>query len=77
MNQNGKIEKFLRGKNRSLSVAQAHSLFKIGSLTKRISEMRKAGLKIETIIGKDRKAKYKIEAKDVRGSTKTKFYTEK
>lgn len=74
--QNAKIEKYLRGTNRSLTVAQARSKFKIGSLTKRISEMRKAGLKVNSNRVLNGKAKYTIELKDKRGSTKMKFCTE-
>jgi len=68
--QYAKIEKYLRGKNRSLTVAQARSMFKIESLPKRISVMRKSGLKISSNIGKNRRAKYTIDAKDASGSTK-------
>lgn len=67
-NQTSFLEKYLRGTDRTLSVAQAAANYGIKNLSARMSEMRKAGLKVETLTNTSGKTAYRVSARDVRGS---------
>jgi phosphoribosylformylglycinamidine (FGAM) synthase-like amidotransferase family enzyme len=67
-NQASFLETYLRGTNRTLSVAQAQANYGIQKLTARISELRAAGLNVKTITNTSGNTAYKISARDVNGS---------
>ena len=67
-NQASFLETYLRGTNRTLSVAQAQANYGIAKLTARISELRAAGLNVKTITNTSGNTAYKISARDVNGS---------
>jgi hypothetical protein len=67
-NQVSFLERYLRGTNKTLSVAQAQANYGIEKLTARISELRAAGLNVKTITNTSGNTAYKISARDVNGS---------
>jgi hypothetical protein len=67
-NQVSFLERYLRGTNKTLSVAQAQANYGIEKLTARISEMRAAGLNVKTITNSSGNTAYKISARDFTGS---------
>ena len=67
-NQVSFLERYLRGTNKTLSVAQAQANYGIEKLTARISEMRAAGLNVKTITNTSGNTAYRISARDVNGS---------
>jgi hypothetical protein len=67
-NQASFLERYLRGTNRTLSVAQAQANYGIAKLTARISELRAAGLNVKTITNTSGNTAYKISARDLTGS---------
>ena len=67
-NQVSFLERYLRGTNKTLSVAQAQANYGIEKLTARISELRAAGLNVKTITNTNGNTAYKISARDVTGS---------
>lgn len=72
-NQTSFLEKYLRGTNRTLSVAQAEANYGIKNLPARMSELRKAGLKVETLTNTTGKTAYRVSARDINGSRAAKF----
>ena len=67
-NQVSFLERYLRGTNKTLSIAQAQANYGIAKLTARISELRAAGLNVKTITNTSGNTAYKISARDVNGS---------
>ena len=67
-NQVSFLERYLRGTNKTLSVAQAQANYGIEKLTARISELRAAGLNVKTVTNSSGNTAYKISARDVNGS---------
>ena len=67
-NQASFLERYLRGTNRTLSVAQAQANYGIAKLTARISELRAAGLNVKTVKNTAGNTAYRISARDVNGS---------
>jgi len=67
-NQVSFLERYLRGTNKTLSVAQAQANYGIAKLTARISELRAAGLNVKTITNTSGNTAYKISARDLNGS---------
>ena len=67
-NQVSFLERYLRGTNKTLSIAQAQANYGIEKLTARISELRAAGLQVKTITNTSGNTAYKISARDLNGS---------
>ena len=67
-NQVSFLERYLRGTNKTLSVAQAQANYGIEKLTARISELRAAGLNVQTITNTSGNTAYRMSARDVNGS---------
>lgn len=67
-NQVSFLERYLRGTNKTLSVAQAQANYGIEKLTARIAEMRAAGLNVKTITNTSGNTAYRISARDLNGS---------
>ena len=67
-NQVSFLERYLRGTNRTLSVAQAQANYGITKLTARISELRSAGLNVKTIVNTSGNTAYRMSARDLTGS---------
>ena len=67
-NQASFLERYLRGTNKTLSIAQAQANYGIEKLTARISELRAAGLNVKTIINTSGNTAYRISARDLTGS---------
>jgi Fic family protein len=67
-NQVSFLERYLRGTNKTLSVAQAQANYGIAKLTARISELRAAGLNVKTITNTSGNTAYRISARDLNGS---------
>lgn len=66
--QNQFLESYLRGTGRSLSSQQAKSLFGVQNLRARCTEMRKAGLKVQTKTNGAGRTMYAVSARTVNGS---------
>lgn len=66
--QNQFLETYLRGTGRSLSARQAKSLFGVQNLRARCTELRKAGLKVQTRINSTGRTSYGVSARNVSGS---------
>jgi phosphoribosyl-dephospho-CoA transferase len=73
-NQTSFLEKHLRGTGRTISVAQAQANYGIEKLTARISELRSAGLNIQTVVNSSGNTAYRMSARDVNGS-RAKMFT--
>jgi len=67
-NQVSFLERYLRGTNKTLSVAQAQANYGIAKLTARISELRAAGLNVKTITNTSGNTAYRISSRDLNGS---------
>jgi hypothetical protein len=67
-NQVSFLERYLRGTNKTLSIAQAQANYGIEKLTARISELRAAGLNVKTITNTSGNTAYRISARDLNGS---------
>ena len=67
-NQVSFLERYLRGTNKTLSVAQAQANYGIAKLTARISELRAAGLNVKTIVNTSGNTAYRMSARDLTGS---------
>jgi len=67
-NQVSFLERYLRGTNKTLSIAQAQANYGIEKLTARISELRAAGLNVKTITNTSGNTAYRISARDLTGS---------
>ena len=67
-NQVSFLERYLRGTNKTLSIALAQANYGIEKLTARISELRAAGLNVKTIINTSGNTAYRISARDLTGS---------
>lgn len=65
--QNAFLEQHLRGTGRTISAAQAKATFGIQNLTARITELRKAGLVVNTTVNSAGKTAYSITARDAKG----------
>jgi hypothetical protein len=67
--QNNFLETYLRGTNKSLTEAQAKSLFGIKNLSARLSELRAMGLNVSRVPTKTTgKSAYKISRRDMAGN---------
>ena len=67
--QNKFLETYLRGTNRTLTAAQAETLFGIRNLSARVSELRDLGLNVKTVPTKTTtRAAYKMSRRDVFGA---------
>lgn len=63
------LEKHLRGTGRTLTSAQAASLYGVRNLSARVSELRDLGLNIQTIPTKTTtRSQYKMSRRDVFGN---------
>ena len=67
-NQVSFLERYLRGTNKTLSIAQAQANYGIEKLTARISELRAAGLNVKTITNTSGNTAYRMSARDLNGS---------
>ena len=67
-NQVSFLERYLRGTNKTLSIAQAQANYGIEKLNARISELRAAGLNVKTITNTSGNTAYRISARDLNGS---------
>jgi len=67
-NQTAFLEKYLRGTGRTLSEAQARANYGITNLSARISELRKAGLKVLAAPNSTGKVAYSVSARSITGS---------
>ena len=67
-NQVSFLERYLRGTNKTLSVAQAQANYGIAKLTARISELRAAGFNVKTITNTSGNTAYRISSRDLNGS---------
>lgn len=66
--QNKFLESYLRGTTRTLTPAQAESLFGIQNLSARISELRGLGLNVQTVPTKTTgRSAYRMSRRDVFG----------
>ena len=66
--QNKFLETYLRGTTRTLTSAQAESLFGIQNLSARVSELRDLGLNVQTVPTKTTtRAAYRMSRRDVFG----------
>lgn len=66
--QNKFLEQYLRGTNRTLTEAQAQSLFGVRNLRARICELRDLGLRVQTVPTKTTsRSAYRISRRDVFG----------
>jgi hypothetical protein len=61
------LHNYLRGTNRSLTEAQARSLFNIKNLRARMSELRQMGLRVRTEQTQDGRTRYSVSRRDVAG----------
>jgi hypothetical protein len=67
--QNKFLEQYLRGTNKTLTEAQAKSLFGIENLSARVHELRALGLNVQTVPTKTTgRSAYRISRRDVAGS---------
>jgi Helix-turn-helix domain len=67
------LETYLRGTGKTISSKQAEATYGIKSLRARISEMRKADLKVSKAKNSNGRAAYSVSARDVAGSRAAKF----
>lgn len=67
------LEDYLRGTGRSLSGAQARATYGIMNLRARVSELRKAGLRVRRERNTEGRSTYAISARDVTGSRSNLF----
>jgi hypothetical protein len=67
-NQVSFLERYLRGTNKTLSVAQAKANYGIEQLPARIFELRQAGLNVKTITNTSGNTAYRMSARDLNGS---------
>ena len=67
-NQVSFLERYLRGTNKTLSVAQAKANYGIEQLPARIFELRQAGLNVKTITNTSGNTAYRMSARDLTGS---------
>jgi len=73
--QNVFLERHLRGTGRTLTEAQARATFGICNLRARMTELRDAGLKVETVPTTTGRTAYRVAARDVFGSRAKVFAT--
>ena len=62
------LEDYLRGTNRTLTEAQARSLYGIENLRARMTDLRAMGLKVRVSKTEEGRAKYAVSARDITGS---------
>jgi len=67
-NQVAFLEKYLRGTGKTLTAAQAAANYGIKNLPARMSEFRKCGLQVKTMVNSTGKTAYAVLARDVTGS---------
>lgn len=63
-----KVAEYLRGTGRELTAAQARAMWDVRNLRARMSELRKAGLKVRTRINTKGTTSYSISSRDVNGN---------
>ena len=66
--QTEKVAKYLRGTGRELTAAQALAMWDVRNLPARMSELRKAGLKVRTRTNYRGATAYSISSRDVNGN---------
>jgi len=62
------LHDYLRGTNRSLTSRQAESLYGIRNLRARITDLRRAGLRVRTQKNTEGYTRYSVSARDIYGS---------
>ena len=67
------LEQYLRGTGKSLTARQAAATFGIKNLRARMTEMRKAGLKVKTDTNASGRTQYSISARDAQGQRRQLF----
>lgn len=67
------LESYLRGTGKTLSAAQAQSLYGIKNLRARMSNMRSVGLRVRTDLNTAGRTVYAISARDIVGGRQAKF----
>jgi hypothetical protein len=67
------LETHLRGTGNSLSGRQADSIYGIRNLRARISEFRKAGLRVRKYKNADGRSQYLVSSRDVNGERRQMF----
>lgn len=67
------LENYLRGTGKTLSAAQAQATFGIKNLRARMTEMRKAGLRVRTETNTTGRTVYAVSARDSKGQRKQIF----
>lgn len=67
-NQKQFLVDYLRGTGKTISEAQANANYGIKNLRARMSELRSAGLKVNTDTNTSGKTVYSVSARDVTGS---------
>lgn len=72
VSQKAMLERYLRGKNKTLTESQAQQMG-IKNLRARITEMRKAGLRVRTVKDELGMTAYAISARSADGSRKQVF----
>jgi hypothetical protein len=71
--QIGFLEQHLRGTGRTMTARQAEATYGIRNLRARMTEMRNAGLKVNTEVNTMGLTAYSVSARDVTGSRAAKF----
>lgn len=66
--QNQFLESYLRGTNRRLTAAQAQATYGIKNLRARVTDLRKAGLRVYTEVNASGRTAYSVSARDYNGS---------
>jgi hypothetical protein len=67
-NQVAFLEKYLRGTGKTLTAAQASANYGIKNLPARMSEFRKCGLQVKTMVNSTGNTAYAVSSRDVTGS---------
>lgn len=67
-NQTAFLERYLRGTGRTLSVAQARANFGIQNLSARMSELRRAGLRVVAAANTSGRVAYSVSSRSANGS---------
>ena len=62
------LESHLRGTGRTMSAAQAASLYGIRNIRARMTELRQMGLRVRTDVNGQGRMTYAISARDITGS---------
>jgi Helix-turn-helix domain len=75
MPQTAFLEQHLRGTGKTISEAQARATYGIQNLRARMTDLRQAGLKVNTGVNSYGKTVYSVSARDVFGS-RAKIFTQ-